>query len=419
MPQLRRIEDRYLICISAVVFLVLFAAFGFLSKHPTVDVRDYYMYVRLMDDGQVPYLDFNPGYPPVSMLILSVPYLLSSDFSGYCVAFAAMTTVFFFLTGLVLIRTLRNCGIGRTAPVILYLIISAMFFSRGIWRFDIAVCLLTALSLMLFLEKHYFSATAIAFIGALTKIAPILLVAVFLIYAVKNRECRKPVLGCTVLFAAATSVAVGALALAGCDMSAVFSFLNSNMSRGFHKESTVALIAMIADALGGPAAHFEYANSTLNVVSPLIDGLSGVWPYVTACVMCIALAAVAYAIVRSGRPSDARSAAEDLCPSVLLLTVVLLLIFNVFSTSFILWLFALIPLCAALSDGRGFRMIAVSSVLMVWLSIAFLADGNYAVLLLRDICLAAIAVTASKSLFDRERIGRCGGRGCTVKQRKA
>ena len=395
-------SERNVLMLGMLILALLYCIYGL--DCATSDVIVFYEISEKFLGGEIPYRDFSTGYPPLSLIFFMFPRLFTSDINTYAAIFAAVNTVMFFLTLYCLVKICSMRNINRTVVSVLFLLMVSLYYEAAIRKFDASVGLFVVLSIFLFLKRKYFWATTAAFAGAMIKIAPALLIPVFLIISIRCKECRKGVLASTALCAIIVLFAVTVLVIAGFDIGAITQFIESNSTRGFHQESTVAAVAMLIAKLGGPPFSMVESNYTYDVSAPLCDALVDIWTYVMIIAVILVLMILAYAVSKKGVGETGEEQLKMIVAGTLATMIVFLLFSKVFSTQFILWIYPLIVLFAGYRNRCGTIVVCVLSVAMVLLSTSYLGNHKVWILLVRDAILTLFMIESIYYTLRREEL---------------
>lgn len=390
-------SDRRVLLVCAAAFAVFYLAFAFLE--PKDEVVLFFDYSQRFDAGELPYRDFNTGYPPLALAFILAPGLFTDSIHVYFAVYAAVDTVFMFLTLWVILRICRRFGCSNVLAAVAYMAVTLIYYNQAIRKFDIGAAFFMALAVMLFLERRHALAYPMALIGGLIKFFPMLVIPVFLVLTIGDRKAYRGTIIGVAVCAATVLGALAALALAGFDLSSVTYFMEENASRGFQEESMVGSASIVICRLLGMDYGFIYSNYTNDVDNAICNALQDFWfPVTVACYLAVILFGAYYVLRREAPPEgeDLFKATAALCFASV---VVFILANKVFSTTYIQWFYPFIPLLACLrgrADYVWFLAFCVAVAAISWSTPTF--GCRYGLLVFRDLLLLYLALLCCRCL---------------------
>lgn len=370
--EIHRLVEKYawlvLIAVMAIYLSYWFVCYCG-DSFREIDVYVFYQYAQNIDAGLVPYRDFSIEFPPVAVLFYYIPYLFSSVQDGYVLAFAALVTVFVFLTFLFGLLLMKRLSIGlemQMVYVIAFLYFIHRYYLNLAGKFDIFVVFFALLAVLLFIEGRRTWAYAVVAFAALIKFYPGLIMLLFLVYDCTRirADGREPVIR-----GIAAAVAVGVISILpflamGASFYDMFGWLAFHSDRGFQVESTVAVLVQFFGDHGIGSYTLVERYHTYDVSSPLTDALSLYWTPVVFVMLALFLLSIAMFIRRNGFGDGI----YDKAYLAVLGTLGAILLFvytnKVFSTQYLMWF---LPWMLVLG---AFRTIQEE----VFLSVAFMAS---------------------------------------------
>jgi hypothetical protein len=324
---------------------------GFWERDQVRDTPLYQRYGDWIEDGDVPYRDFDVEYPPGALPTFAVPSLLSEngDEGGFRRAFETLMWVSGAVCLLGVVLTLSAVGAtgariaGAAAFVALApLALGSVFLSR----YDLWPAALTAVALAALVARRERIGLGLLGLGAATKVYPALLAPLALVFLWRTKGRREALVGAGV-FAVAAAIVVLPFAVVSPD--GVWSAVTRQASRGLQIESLGSALLLAAHHLGGLGIEMRSSAGSQNLVGSAPDVLATLHTLVQGA--AVAAVWVAFARGPLDRERLLRASAACICAFVALGKVV--------SPQFLIWLIPLVPLV------RGRRGVAASALLGV------------------------------------------------------
>jgi hypothetical protein len=341
--QQRHIIAALFMVLQAAVWLLLFQV-GWYGEKTITDTPVYYDYAGRVAGGEVPYRDFASEYPPVAMLLFSLPWLFSGRSYGAFVFWFEVEMLLFSCGIIYLLSLVAERLYHSNARVILTLGLYTLFIlSLGSIvqaRFDIAVACLMLAAVAMFVTERPLSAWALLGLGVMTKIVPVIIAPLFLVAHWRRRQWGDLWRGPAVALLAAVVVALPFLLAAPGGLADSFLY---HAERPLQIESSWASPLLLAHSFAGYEVRIMNSFGSHNVFASLSDGFALASGPVTALLLLI----VFYMYSRRGFERDGVWRRESL----VLFTAVSLALFisggKVFSPQYMIWLLPFIPLLAS------------------------------------------------------------------------
>lgn len=387
-----------------VIYLLIFS-------HGGSDMGLYYDYATHMGNGLVPYRDFTVEYPPIALALFYLPYVLAQDISSYSNVFAD-EMMLFGIAGIWLVLGLaRQLRISPLIALSCYTLAVVAIGDIAVQRFDLVPAVITLAALYAFCRGKYEVAWLVLAIGVMTKLYPVVLAPIFLIYQWRRCNRRRIWQSLAVFVLTLMLIAAPALVLGK------GGFINSftvQSDRALQLESLYASLLLLLNSLGIVDAVAVRGEMSFDVSSPLAAPLA---KYAFLVVGAALLAIYMLFIRRISRKFEkpiirriSRKLEKPTCAmldaadsaSVIHYAIAVITVFiitnKVFSPQFVLWLCPLIPLVS----GRWHKVVWVVFLLvacLTWyvypLNYFVLADGQQVVmnaLILRNVLLILLVV---------------------------
>ena len=378
-----------------LIFLVLFNT---LYKTPYTASVLYFNYASYVINGGIPYRDFGFEYPPFALVFFLLPRLLTPNYGLFATLFEIETLVFS-LIGLLLTYQISRL-LGKTPWKMLTVYILAILAVGPIIarQYDIFPAIMVLLAVYYFETGRHKTSWAILALGTLTKIFPIVLAPVFLIYYLRNR-LYKPIWSGIITFALINLVIAIPFFTIGQD--AIAGLFKYHAMRGIQVESTYSAFLLAAEKLGLTRVTLVYNFGSWNLAGPLPDILAHVSPYLTLFVL-LAAYWYTYRLIKPGESQFFR-----IGPLSILVITLVLITSKVLSPQYPIWLVPLFSLILS----RWRYPVLVTFILIGGLTYFIFPDQYLAllnlhpllvfILLIRDCLIILLAVLAATSLNQK------------------
>jgi len=362
---------------SLATVLIFVWLFNTIYTTPYSATGIYYKYASQLINGLVPYRDFSFEYPPFALFFFALPRLLTSNYDTFALYYHYEVLVFVLIGLLVVYSIARRLGKAPWKLMIIYILGILAIGPIIAQQYDIFPAVLAVLAVYFFwLGKHKTSWVLLA-LGALTKIFPIILAPVFLLYYLRNRQYRYLWSGILV-FVAICLVVVVPVFFYG--MGAIRELISYHAQRGLQIESSYSSFFLVADKLGMISVIPVFNFGSWNLDSPLANALATLSTYFLVVLLLIAYGFI-YNRMKPGKSQFSRLGAY----SILVITIVLVSS-KVLSPQYLIWLIPFLPL---LSGKWRYPMIIVF--IVVGILTYYIFPHNYLGLInLRLIVVAAL-----------------------------
>jgi uncharacterized membrane protein len=385
--------------IHAVILLFLFNSGLYHNSALIGDIKLFFEYSSNIIHGLLPYRNFTVEYPPLALVFFTIPRLTASTLEGYRYAFTVEILIFN-LIGLYLLSKLSN--ILKIKPLVTLMVYTLLLLSVGpllIYRFDIIPAVMVLGALYAFTRKKYFPAWVILAVGTITKIYPIVIAPIFLIYELSRRRYQE------VLWEIALSALITEIVILPFFVFSASGFINSislQLHRGLQLESTYSSFLLLMQNWGLAEVYIKTTIlplATSNIISGEASVLSTISPLVLVAILIFIYWRFfrKYAKNNAALSSDYPSEMAGIIYYSFLVILVFVLTNNVFSPQYLIWF---VTLAALISGSRKYvvwcTLIAVCFLTYYEfpLNYALLQAGNIKlvyVLLVRNILLIILA----------------------------
>ncbi|MHB1389913.1 MAG: hypothetical protein ACYCXF_01595 [Thermoleophilia bacterium] len=267
VPKQRWMITGGFIVIQILIWIVALQIFWYGNRGIT-DTPIYYDYASRMVNGMMPYRDFSSEYPPVAMLLFSLPRFLSGpSYFAFVVWFEAEMLAF--SCGIVLLlsnlawRQWRDINM-MTGTLALYSFFLLALGSIVKLRFDLAVGFLFLAALFCFVTDRRLFAWLLLGVGVMTKIVPVLIAPLFLIAHLRRRQYHEMWMGPLAALLAALIIAIPFMVVAPAGLAGAFLY---HVERPLQLESSWATPLLLMKTFGGFDLHIMNSYGSHNVFS--------------------------------------------------------------------------------------------------------------------------------------------------------
>ncbi|MBI2869025.1 MAG: DUF2029 domain-containing protein [Chloroflexi bacterium] len=253
-----------------VIFLILFKSVLYDQRFNASAL--YFDYASRAIHGQIPYQDFPLEYPPLALVFFILPRLLAPNLLNYTLAFTALILVFN-LVGLFFIEAIsRRLGISAGKALTFYTIALLGIGSIMDMRYDLIPAVIVLVALYALITGKTAWAFALLAVGTLTKIYPVVLAPIFVLYYFRQKQYRPMLSGAAVFAGVAILMSLPFIIMAPSGFWESFAY---HAKRGLQLESTYASILLLGYTLRLIPVQLEFSYGSWNLAGTLPDILAG------------------------------------------------------------------------------------------------------------------------------------------------
>jgi Protein of unknown function (DUF2029). len=373
----------------------------------TETAKSYFPFAQSVLEGTIPDIE----YPPLALVFITIPGFFASTPEGYSVAFSIMAYLFF-LMGLVLAaKFAKRSNQSQYLAMLAYTVMMLLMLEFVLDRYDIFPMIMTMLSLYCFITKRYTWAWVILSIATMTKLYPAVLMPVYLMMFLMDRDWKGAFKGIAVYALVALAVILPVLLLGSDTISYFYGY---HMDRPLQLESTAASLIAVLAILGLTTVGVEFTSGSDNLIGAWPDAVAPFLTPLTIVVLLVLYAVAAYVIVRMKRSGLDNENNRMVILGVTLFAAVALFVSvgKVFSAQYMVWLIPLVLFLMMTTldhflTRRIFIIFLVAEVLtQVNFAVNFgLYNGEFneigmMVLLVRNILMFVLLFLAFKGLRD-------------------
>ena len=300
------------------------------AREPAFQVEIFRDYARRILSGEVPYSGFPYEYPPLSLLVILLPGLVSTDAKGYATVFGVEMLLLDYLILYVLSRTSRRA-------VLLYGVGFLLFWRLPFVRHDLAPVAAATAGAYLLLRGRGIWAAVLWGIGGALKLYPMVVVPT-LAFGSGLLEALRRWAAAAVVFAG--GVLWGILAFGP----EALSFLGYHADRPAMIESLPGNVLLLL-----PDAEVVRSYGSFNVLGPLGENLSSLF----GALQLLAIAVALLACYRGSRHAPKTSVLQGAAAA----TFAFAVFGKVLSPHFLLWPVPLLALVAGVGGLRHGRVV--------------------------------------------------------------
>ena len=211
-PGWQRLIVTALFMLAQVIIWVLLFETGWYKYRSITDTPVYYDYAGRIARHMLPYRDFTVEYPPVAVLLFSLPRIVSGSSYDHFVTWFQLEMLAFSCGIVAILSSLawrQWRSIGKVAGTLgAYTFFLLAMGSIVECRFDLAAAFIILASIACFVTDRYLFAWILLGVGMMTKIVPLLLAPVFLIVHFRRRQFSELWLGPLALGITALIIAI-------------------------------------------------------------------------------------------------------------------------------------------------------------------------------------------------------------------
>ena len=325
--------------IHIIVFMVLFEGAFAKDWEGDYSILVFFDYASRVFNGELPYQDFSIEYPPIALLVMTVPRLITADPLHYQIAFASQILIFDLIGLLILTDMAKRLGYSlwiTLAISTIALVVSGPLITE---RFDLIPAILVLCALYSFSRGWNTASWITLGIATMIKTYPIVIVPLFALYLLKQKNYSSLVKGTLTFGFTLLVIIVPCLCLSPEGFYESYSY---HAERGLQIESTYASVLLLGNTLGLTGGEIRFDHAAWHMDTSLADSLADA----SLPIMAIILTMV-YAIYAMQKQVETERSAHSRLISYFLLAILAFMVTSkVLSPQYIIWIYPLIPLIA-------------------------------------------------------------------------
>jgi uncharacterized membrane protein len=344
---LKKVDRKWVFWILADIIIFLVFALIAWRYFPAQKQTEYQLDIALrILHGQIPYVNIGSEYPPLALLIFLLPALLFRTLTAYYVAFIIELLLFDFCAMVLIAKTSPRLGISANKALSMHPL--AMIAAGPIIAasFDIIPAVLVLAALFFFINGKSNTAWALAGLGILTKLYPVITVPFFVLYQLRQKQYKQIAQGAGILIFIVLALSLPWLLLNAKGFLATYVY---HMERGLHAESTYGSILLLGKITGLVQVEGIYNYGSWNLYSTLADQLAGFSIIITAGLLGVVYILYLRSILGEAKnPVEQAGLSQEATTTLIRCVAAAILIFmlsgKVFSMQYMVWLCPLLPL---------------------------------------------------------------------------
>jgi hypothetical protein len=248
---------------AAILFAPLFMPWLYGGAAVLHDVWLYFDYASRVASGMIPYRDYVVEYPPLALLLMLLPRMLTSDFGWYAMLFAVLMLLFDVLTLYLVARWVSVHDDPSSVPILLgwCTLFFAVLYPMLAARYDLAPTAMAFAATTWWFSGRPASGAVAAACGTLLKIYPIFVAALAFVH--ESAQAQTTRLRGSVIFVATMLAAVGAWWALGGAVA-----LRYHLGRGLQIETVWAGILMGIGNITGTRMEWDFNHSSVELLAP-------------------------------------------------------------------------------------------------------------------------------------------------------
>lgn len=385
------LENRTVFLVLLTLICLYVVSHIYIDK-PWGDLRNYYVNAGDVLDGKMPYSEAKFEYPPLALIFMLIPRILSwSPVSFY--SLCMIEAFIFILIGAYFLSKISDKLIGSRWQMHLLLLMLPMFSIDLLFvRNDVIPTVFAIISIWLYIQNKYVPAFIILAVAAMIKMYPAVLFLAMIAPFVAGRDWKNLTKG---FVAVAVTCLIIELPFLIKDPSTAFAYLTYHSDRGIQIESVVSSIIMVAHLIAGVDASVDSSYGCQNIHGHVADSLS---PYMN---MALGIFLVAFAVamvIKIARSERAKEHATEMVCAMSFAFVMLFILFSkVYSAQYLIWILMLFPLTQmrSFSWSRKIELICVAILLGIFSLLSYRMYWKG----LTDLQPLSVSLTFMKNIF--------------------
>ncbi|MBQ7621527.1 MAG: DUF2029 domain-containing protein [Candidatus Methanomethylophilaceae archaeon] len=405
MDRVKKMEIIYTVLL-AIAFIGYLIAIYVLDIETEV-IRDRFPDADQLFNGDIPITE----YPPLSLIFFVIPRIFFSDPFGYNIGYVIMIFVITIVGLHLMRRTAESFNMNPVWAMTIYSVLIALLLEYVADRYDIIPAVMTLASFYFFINKKMPAAFIILALAMMTKLYPAILLPIYLIIYMVERDWKGFATGTVWFLIGAAVVALPCLLI---EPDLIMGFMGYHSVRPLEIDSFAATLIYPFSLFGLTDVWIQASTDagsygSDNLRGPLCDAVA---PWLTPIMMVlIVLFILWYGQVRYGlKRVDER--AFVLSAAIFISLMIFILVGKVLSSQYIIWVIPFLALSLLLMKDHKLKWrifwLSVATVVLTQINFAYtylvtgggesISSLSIIMILVRNLMLLAITLLLLKEI---------------------
>jgi len=405
MDRVKKMEIFYTVLL-AIAFIGYLIAIYVLDIETEV-IRDRFTDADQLFNGDIPITE----YPPLSLIFFVIPRIFFSDSFGYNIGYVIMIFVITIIGLHLMRRTAESLNMNPVWAMTIYSVLIALLLEYVADRYDIIPAVMTLASFYFFINKKMPVAFIILALAMMTKLYPAILLPIYLIIYMVERDWKGFATGTVWFLIGAAVVALPCLLI---EPDLIMGFMGYHSVRPLEIDSFAATLIYPFSLFGLTDVWIQASTDagsygSDNLRGPLCDAVA---PWLTPIMMVlIVLFILWYGNVRY-RLEKVDERAFVLSAAIFISLMIFILVGKVLSSQYIIWVVPFLALSLLLMKDHKLKWrifwLSVATVVLTQINFAYtylvtgggesISSLSIIMILVRNLMLLAITLLLLKEI---------------------
>ncbi len=405
MDRVKKMEIFYTVLL-AIAFIGYLIAIYVLDIETEV-IRDRFPDADQLFNGDIPITE----YPPLSLIFFVIPRIFFSDPFGYNIGYVIMIFVITIVGLHLMRRTAESLNMNPVWAMTIYSVLIALLLEYVADRYDIIPAVMTLASFYFFINKKMPAAFIILALAMMTKLYPAILLPIYLIIYMVERDWKGFATGTVWFLIGAAVVALPCLLI---EPDLIMGFMGYHSVRPLEIDSFAATLIYPFSLFGLTDVWIQASTDagsygSDNLRGPLCDAVA---PWLTPIMMVlIVLFILWYGNVRY-RLEKVEERAFVLSAAIFISLMIFILVGKVLSSQYIIWVVPFLALSLLLMKDHKLKWrifwLSVATVVLTQINFAYtylvtgggesISSLSIIMILVRNLMLLAITLLLLKEI---------------------